>query len=173
VCGVQNYQWRFTQVYPAIGLPIDLNGTMNSRIMALANIPSIANGQRYDVKIRALHLDLITYSVWPSGNDCVKTIGAAGLPFEIDNSETLNSTVTGEVSIFPNPSINGKVQIKMPAEGLVMAELLDQYGKVVFVTQWLHTENSMHEIAVKLSPGMYHWRLKQNGQFYSLRWVRQ
>jgi len=173
VCGTQQYQWKFTQAYPVVGLPIFVTGGVGSRILPLSAIPGIVNGQRYDVNIRTLHLDLISYSNWSSGNDCVKTIGAAGIPFENNEAEISSSPGNGGVTIFPNPSLQGSVQMIISNEGWVMGQLLDQYGNVVLNKQWYHSANTMHTMEIKVSPGMYHWRLKQNDQIYSLRWVKQ
>ena len=89
VCGTSQYNWNFTMVSPTVGLPIIVNGpTGGSRILGMGMITGIANGQRYDVKIRTRHLDGLTLSNYGTVK-CVKTLGAAGMP-SMDNINNLN-----------------------------------------------------------------------------------
>ncbi len=131
VCGTARYDWKFKMAYPTQGLPTYIAGGAGAtRLVGMGSIPGIANGQRYDVWVRAAHLDGVSYSVgtaagsplqvntWfpttggcPSntsatcdGNaSCVKTIGNAGMVLaEQENEEEVNAWSAQNV-IIPQP----------------------------------------------------------------------
>jgi hypothetical protein len=170
VCGANSYQWKFTQASPTIGLPLIVNGGMGTRILAMSAIPGITNGQRYDVKLRAAHLDLVSYTSWTITNDCVKTIGAAGMPLNTNESIT---DIERKWQLYPNPSLNGDVSIVTNQEGIVTYELYNQLGAMVSKGQWYVQSGMPVQEHWDVRKGLYHLRLNNGSEISTLSWVKQ
>lgn len=124
VCGTIRYDWKFKQAFPTPGLPSYIAGGAGAtRLVGLSTVPGIANGQRYDVWIRAAHLDGISYTTGTAvGNplqvntwfpttggcttptsstcgsaSCVKLIGNAGMTLE-NNENVTTASFENEVT---------------------------------------------------------------------------
>jgi hypothetical protein len=130
VCGTQQYNWNFTMVSPTVGLPINVNGPMGgSRTMAMSSITGIANGQRYDVKIRSKHVDGATYSSYGTIK-CVKTLGAAGMVLS-EEGVTSGSEESG-IKLYPNPNDGSEITLyNTMMEGWVTMRVIDAQGREV------------------------------------------
>ena len=161
VCGTARYDWKFKMVYPTQGLPTYIAGGGGAtRLVGMGSIPGIANGQRYDVWVRAAHLDGVSYSVgtavgsplqvntWfpttggcPSntsatcdGNaSCVKTIGNAGMVLaEQENGEEVNAWSAQNIQLFPNPNAGHEVMLSVTGmEGVITIEVMDAMGRLL------------------------------------------
>jgi PKD repeat protein len=169
VCGTARYDWKFKMAYPTQGLPTYIAGGAGAtRLVGMGSIPGIANGQRYDVWVRAAHLDGVSYSVgtaagsplqvntWfpttggcPSntsatcdGNaSCVKTIGNAGMVLaEQEYEEEVNVWSAQNIQIFPNPNAGDEVMLSVTGmEGVITIEVMDAMGR------WLQSTTSYSE----------------------------
>jgi len=161
VCGTIRYDWKFKQVYPAVGLPTYVAGGAGAtRLVGLSTLPGIANGQRYDVWIRAAHLDGISYTTgtavgnplqvntwFPTtggcttptsstcaGNaSCVKLIGNAGMTTEEGEDQIIQQWENdATVMLFPNPNNGQQVNVYVAGmEGDLQVRVTDATGKVV------------------------------------------
>jgi hypothetical protein len=169
VCGTARYDWKFKMAYPTQGLPTYIAGGAGAtRLVGMGSIPGIANGQRYDVWVRAAHLDGVSYSVgtaagsplqvntWfpttggcPSntsatcdGNaSCVKTIGNAGMVLaEQEYEDEVNAWSAQNVQLFPNPNAGDEVMLSITGmEGVIQIEVMDAMGR------WLQSTTSYSE----------------------------
>ncbi len=174
VCGANIYNWQFTQAFPIAGLPMSINGaTGGSRILALASVPGMANGQRYDVKVRPLHFDGVSYSDFASSPACVKTIGAAGMVLENNNDFESVSSVS-DALLFPNPNNGAALNLVWSsAKGQVEMSIYDQTGSIVskenfFVENGLNQAISFNN---KLASGIYNVSLKNQQNTAIIRFV--
>jgi hypothetical protein len=172
VCGTSYYNWRFNLVYPTTGLPVSVNGGMGaSRIMPMANISGIANGQRYDVQIKPVHIDNLNQTGY-SGISCVRTLGAAGMVAE----ETFTTTegAQGHWTIYPNPNRGEGVALILDGmDGKVELELMDATGRLLEKTTWNVEDSTQREwsFATPLNSGLYEIRIQQGVMQETLRMV--
>jgi hypothetical protein len=147
-----------------------VNGSTGSRILAMSAIPGITNGQRYDVKLRALHLDLNSYTAWTSSNDCVKTIGAAGMPLNLEEAITDQQQ---NWILYPNPSLSGEVYVMSRYEGWVTYELYNQLGSLVASGLWNVQPNVPIHEQFDVRNGLYHLKLKSGNENTVLTWIKE
>jgi len=172
VCGTSYYNWRFDLVYPTTGLPISINGAMGaSRIMPMANVSGIANGQRYDVQIKPVHIDNLNQTGY-SGISCVRTLGAAGMVAE----ETFTTTegAQGHWTIYPNPNRGEGVALMLDGmDGKVELELMDATGRLLEKTTWNVEDSTQREwsFTTPLNSGLYEIRIQQGMMRETLRMV--
>jgi hypothetical protein len=202
VCGTIRYDWKFKQAFPTPGLPSYIAGGAGAtRLVGLSTVPSIANGQRYDVWIRAAHLDGLSYTsgtavgnptlvnTWfptsggctaPNSStcgdaSCVKLIGNAGMTLE-NNENVTTASFENEVTamIFPNPN-NGQIVNLYVAgmEGDLKVRVLDATGRVVYNNRYV-VEGSINtniDFGQVLAGGVYMVELVQNGDLQTMRMV--
>jgi uncharacterized protein YjdB len=172
ICGASQYNWQFTQVLPSAGLNLSVNGALGaSRILALSSVQGIANGQKYDVKIRPLHLDGVTYSDFGATAACVKTIGAAGMVVENSN-EVMHSSALSSIQVYPNPSNGQVLNISWQGvNGLVKVMVLDATGKEVMEKNWVAENGLLQTLSFneKLSSGLYNIALINNNETQVVR----
>jgi len=202
VCGTLRYDWKFKQAFPTPGLPSYIAGGAGAtRLVGLSTVPGIANGQRYDVWIRAAHLDGISYTTGTAvGNplqvntwfpttggcttptsstcgdaSCVKLIGNAGMTLE-NNENVTTASFENEVTamIFPNPN-NGQIVNLYVAgmEGDLKVRVLDATGRVVYNNRYV-VEGSINtniDFGQVLAGGVYMVELVQNGDLQTMRMV--
>jgi hypothetical protein len=202
VCGTIRYDWKFKQAFPTPGLPSYIAGGAGAtRLVGLSTVPGIANGQRYDVWIRAAHLDGISYTTGTAvGNplqvntwfpttggctaptsstcgdaSCVKLIGNAGMTLE-NNEDVTTASFENEVTamIFPNPN-NGQIVNLYVAgmEGDLKVRVLDATGRVVYNNRYV-VEGSINtniDFGQVLAGGVYMVELVQNGDLQTMRMV--
>jgi hypothetical protein len=176
VCGVATYGWEFTQVFPAPGLAFTVNGAAGaSRILPLSAVTGIANGQRYNVRIRANHLDGVSSTAYSANNSCVKTIGASGMPIEDNGDLMSNVELNGaDIQVFPNPNSGNGIQVAINGmEGAIRVELMDATGRMISQEQWV-VEGSLNQVMnfeSTLPVGMYSIRFTQGSQAESLKFI--
>jgi hypothetical protein len=176
VCGVKNYNWEFTQVLPSAGLPISLDGAVNaSRIIGLSSVTGIANGQKYDVKVRAKHLDNASYTAFNSTANCVQTIGFAGMPLE-QSAFTSEAVAMGGASFVAYPNPNAGSEIVLYAndfEGVLNVQILDGAGRMIQSENWTVEGNGAKTISFNesLAAGMYTVRMNNGNQTQAIKFV--
>jgi hypothetical protein len=172
ICGASLYNWQFALVFPSAGLPFSVNGGAGaSRLLSLSSVSGIANGQRYDVKVRPLHLDGISYSDFSATPACVKTVGAAGMVVEGYNDMMTTASISN-IDVYPNPSNGSSLNINWPtAEGSVKVMVLDAKGKIVLERVWMAENGLMQTLSFneKLSSGLYNIALIHNNETQVVR----
>jgi hypothetical protein len=176
VCGVRNYNWQFTQVLPTAGIPLSIDGALSaSRILPLSAVAGIANGQKYDVKVRAKHMDNATYSEFNSSANCVRTVGSAGMPVAQDAiiSEAVQLS-QGTFAVYPNPNTGSEVVLYAnDFEGAVNVQIMDASGRIIKSDKWIveGAGSRMINFNETLSTGMYTIRLNDGAQTQAIKMV--
>jgi hypothetical protein len=176
VCGVRNYNWQFAQVLPTAGIPMSIDGALSaSRILPLSAVTGIANGQKYDVKVRAKHMDNATYSEFNSAANCVRTIGSAGMPVAQDAiiSEAVQLS-QGTFAVYPNPNTGSEVVLYAnDFEGAVNVQIMDASGRIIKSDKWVveGAGSRMINFNETLSTGMYTIRLNDGVQTQAIKMV--
>jgi hypothetical protein len=176
ICGTDIYNWQFTQAFPTPGLPISVNGAAGaSRILTLATVPGMANGQRYDVKVRSKHTDGVSMTAFAATASCVKTTGAAGMTPE-NEPNTYAQSVNGNVTtvIFPNPNNGQSVNLNVVGmDGELQVRISDATGRMVYANRYM-VEGSMNtsiDFGQTLAGGVYMVEMIQNGEMQTMRMV--
>jgi hypothetical protein len=132
VCGTSQYQWEFTQAFPLVGLPVNLNGSVGgSRIISISAIPGIANGQRYDVRIRSKHNDNITFSGWSASPSCFRTLGAAGMAPWVSWDGSLEKEKKVDLVVYPNPSLTESTASLVASRDIESVVMFNNAGQVI------------------------------------------
>ncbi len=175
VCGTARYVWEMSMVSPQSALPLAVQGPVGgTRILMLNAVPAIANGQRYDVRIASKHVDGLTQSAFGT-TQCVKTLGAAGMPTieeEINVYERSENGVTA--SIYPNPNNGQTVNFSINGlDGSLNLKVTDATGREVYNNRFM-VEGSMNttlDFGQTLSNGVYMVEMLQNGELKTMRMV--
>ncbi len=175
VCGTTRYVWEMSMVYPQASLPLEVLGSVGaSRILVLNSVPALANGQRYDVRIAAKHIDAVSQTAFGT-TQCVKTIGAAGMPTletEINVAQRSSNGVTA--MIYPNPTQGQMVNFSIQGlEGELQLKVTDAMGREVYNNRYIieGEMNTTLEFGQALSNGVYMVEMMQNGILQTMRMV--
>ena len=168
VCGAMRYDWEFTQVLPTNGQVQVVQGGAFASAFFLSNIPGVAVGKTYSVRVRPVH------SSGTSGNwgtaYCLR-IGNAGMIMQSESDASIESRVSG-VSIYPNPTAKGSfvLQYNSSRRGeLIFAQepnttestfaqelvMMDITGKVVYQQQVVLNGNAVEIQFGDLASGLY------------------
>lgn len=171
ICGASMYNWEITETLPNPGLPVSINGAaFASRLMQMSAFPAITQGKTYDVRIRARHLDGMSYSEF-GDNSCVRTIGAAGM--QPTNNETpMTMASNSDFMIYPNPSAGENIYISITnPSSWVNLKVADASGRVVSTLSWNAEDMPVRNLNVPsdLANGMYMVTLSQFGKSSTLR----
>jgi hypothetical protein len=175
VCGTIQYDWSFAMQSPAVSLPVVVSGPFGgSRILSLPTLAGIANGQRYDVKIKSKHSDNVSSTNWGSIK-CIRTFGSAGMPLIEEDVTITEYSANGITSnIYPNPnSGNGFVLNVNGMEGRLNVKITDATGKLIQLEQY-HVEGTLSadiHFYQPLCSGMYLVELTNGIQRQTLRLV--
>jgi hypothetical protein len=173
VCGAMRYDWEFTQVLPTAGTAQVVQGGAYASAFFLSNIPGIATGKTYNVRVRPVH------SSGVAGNwgvaQCLR-IGAAGMILQSENqSESENESDArmesrvSSISIYPNPTATGSFVLEYNGSRrgeLIFAQetatestqelsMLDITGKVVCHQQVVLNGNAVEVKFGDLASGVY------------------
>ena len=175
VCGVRNYDYEFAMVLPSVSLPVNASGPVGgSRILAISTVPGIGNGQTYDVRIRAKHLDNVTNSNYGT-TACVKTTGVAGMPTIEDEGVIAERSFNGvTTSIYPNPNNGSSVNLNVDGmEGELQVSITDATGRMVYSNRYIveGAMNTTMDFGQTLAGGLYMVEMVQNGQLNTMRMV--
>jgi hypothetical protein len=175
VCGTTRYVWEMSMVYPTTSLPLEVQGAVGgSRILALNAVPSLTSGQRYDVRIAAKHVDGATQTAFGT-TQCVKTIGAAGMPTIEEEVNMYERSENGvNTTIYPNPNNGQMVNFSINGmDGSLNLKVTDATGREVYNNRYL-VEGSMNtklDFGQALADGMYMVEMLQNGELKTMRMV--
>jgi hypothetical protein len=172
ICGTNQYNWNFTMVYPQSGLPVSVDGALGgSRIISMSAVTGMANGQRYDVRIRTKHIDGVSLSAYGSIK-CMRTIGAAGMV--LASEEALTATKTEGLELYPNPNRGDEVRLQVTnMEGVVKIEVLDAMGRLLQSTTGYSDGNITSTLTFEttLANGLYEVRVSNGKQQRVVRMV--
>ncbi len=173
VCGTSQYQWEFTMAYPSPGLPINVSGSLGgSRILSASSIPGIANGQRYDVRIRSLHNDAVTYSGWTAVPSCFKTLGAAGMVPWSNNEEQKLTDGVNIVQLYPNPLLQGGIAQLRSSQDIDAVQIFNAAGQLLAKTESLDQMRRVDLPSPEFA-GLY-WVVVRSGiEAHRLAWLVQ
>jgi hypothetical protein len=175
VCGTTRYVWEMSMVYPTSSLPLEVQGPVGgSRILMLNSVPALANGQRYDVRIASKHLDGATQTAYGT-TQCVKTLGAAGMPTIEEEINVFKRSENGvTASIYPNPNNGQTVNFSINGlEGALQLKITDATGRQVYNNRFM-VEGAMNttlEFGQTLADGVYMVEMIQNGELKTMRMV--
>jgi hypothetical protein len=180
VCGVDHYKWRFQETTANnasnLGLAVETNGPAGAvRQLMMANVPSIADGKWYSVKVAPVHLDGTTASAYSTVGSCVKTLGAAGMPVVESEGEVL-SAIQGETvaTLYPNPNQGNAVNLNVIGlEGDLNVTVYDASGREVYVERYIVEGqlNTNLDFGQVLSNGIYFIQLSTQVNHTTLRMV--
>jgi hypothetical protein len=170
VCGAMRYDWEFTEVLPNPGSAQVVQGGVYSGVFFLSNIPGVAVGKTYNVRVRPVHTSG-TIGNWGAAH-CMR-IGAAGMILQSGNeSEASMESPVSSISIYPNPTTTGSfvlqyngyrrgesifAQEPSTTESIFAQELkmLDITGKVVYQQQVVLNGNAVEVQFGDLANGIY------------------
>jgi hypothetical protein len=162
-------------VLPNASLPVNASGPVGgSRILAISTVPGIGNGQTYDVRIRAKHLDNVTNTNYGT-TACVKTTGVAGMPTIEDEGVIAERSFNGvTTSIYPNPNNGSSVNLNVDGvEGELQVRITDATGRMVYSNRYIveGAMNTTMDFGQTLAGGLYMVEMVQNGQLNTMRMV--
>jgi hypothetical protein len=145
-----------------------------SRIMYMTSIDGIANGQKYDVRIRSNHYTAGVNSGFGSVG-CVKTIGSAEMPTVEDGGVIAERSENGvTTSIYPNPNNGQSVNFAVSGmDGEMNVRIVDATGRMVYANRYM-VEGSLNttiDFGQTLSGGVYMVEMIQNGEMKTMRMV--
>ncbi len=137
VCGAMRYDWEFTEVLPAAGTAQVVQGGAYASAFFLSNIPGVATGKTYNVRVRPVHTSGTTGN-WGTAH-CMR-IGVAGMVMQSESENEsdagMESRVSG-ISIYPNPTATGSFVLQYNGS---------RRGELIFAQEPTNTEtNSAQE----------------------------
>jgi hypothetical protein len=164
ICGSSAYQSvATTQV---------LTGANGSSIFMLNNIPGVAPGKFYQVRVRPVHGSGIISQWGPV--QCVMIQGS-GMIVQEDNIAAIKiSTDLNNMTAYPNPSTSGDLNVlfEKPLEGQLNIEITNLLGQAVF-TETLDFAGIAHKLDIsKLAKGIFQMTVRINGMEQTARIVR-
>jgi hypothetical protein len=156
ICGTLRYEWEFTQTAPTLQPAVTVLGGLNSTALFLNTVPGMANGKTYNVRVRPIHT---TGEIGNYGAvQCMKTTGA-GMVMEDHpgSAEQLALSTMANISLFPNPTVDGQVTLmwKESQEGQKELVLRDVQGRVVWKEKVVVEGNVMELDWKALDTGIY------------------
>ncbi len=165
ICAAEKYEWEFSQVLPVAQAAIRVMGGVNSSILMLTNVPGIANGRTYNVRVRPVYFNG-TKGEWGTAQ-CLST-AASGMIVQNDNSNPIIETVvTPTFEIYPNPTSGEQVQLiwKDGADAHDEVTVWDLQGKRVMNLSFNQSESNILTLpTVGLADGVYFVRCGQTVQ---------
>jgi hypothetical protein len=165
ICAAEKYEWEFSQVLPIAQAAIRVMGGVNSSVLMLNNVPGIANGRTYNVRVRPVYFNG-TKGEWGTAQ-CLST-AASGMIVQNDNSNPIMETVvTPTFEIYPNPTSGEQVQLIWKDGSVAHDEVTiwDLQGKRVMNLSFNQSEsNTLTLPTVGLADGVYFVRCGQTVQ---------
>jgi hypothetical protein len=183
VCGALRYDWEFTEVLPNPGSAQVVQGGAYASVFFLSNVPGVAAGKTYNVRVRPVHSSGNAGS-WGAVN-CLR-IGNAGMVLDNHPVRTplLSLRAGGEMnasySIYPNPTATGSFVLQYngsrrgesifaqeptttesnsaqetTTESIQELKMMDITGKVVYQQQVVLNGNSVEIQFGELASGVY------------------
>ncbi|MEN9394121.1 MAG: hypothetical protein RL362_342 [Bacteroidota bacterium] len=165
ICAAEKYEWEFSQVLPVAQAAIRVMGGVNSSILLLTNVPGIANGRTYNVRVRPVYFNG-TKGEWGTAQ-CLST-ATSGMIVQNDNSNPIMETVvTPTFELYPNPTSGEQVQLIWKDGSVEHDEVTvwDLQGKRVMSLSFNQSEsNTLTLPTVGLADGVYFVRCGQTLQ---------
>jgi hypothetical protein len=174
ICGTSAYQWEFTDCTNGVPNATTqvLTGANGSSIFMLNNIPGIAPGKFYQVRVRPIHSSGVVSAWGPV--QCVMIQGS-GMVVQEDNTSAIKvSSDMGNVLVYPNPTTTGDLNIafEKPLEGQLNVEITNLLGQQVF-QETLDFSGVTHKLNLnKIAKGMFQMTIRINGMEQTTRIVR-
>ena len=174
ICGSTAYQWEFTDCTNGVSNATTqvLTGANGSSIFMLNNIPGIAPGKFYQVRVRPVHNSGVV-SAW-GAVQCVMIQGS-GMVVQEDNTSAVKvSSDMGNVMVYPNPTTTGDMNIvfEKPLEGQLNIEVTNLLGQQVYV-ETLDFSGVAHKMNLnRIAKGMFQMTIRINGMEQTMRIVR-
>jgi hypothetical protein len=172
VCGASRYEWSFTRILPQTATSINIVGGLNTNTLNLSTVPGIANGQTYEVKVRAIH-PLGGIGNWGTLS-CVRTTAIAGMVLENEGNQTYSLDLGNGFGIYPNPALSN--QFVLTSTGNVTDPLTlkvyDVNGKKIFEHNYSDLiEDIEVDLPNSISSGMYMIEIVTLKNRYASRWL--
>jgi hypothetical protein len=165
ICAAEKYEWEFSQVLPIAQAAIRVMGGVNSSVLMLNNVPGIANGRTYNVRVRPVYFNG-TKGEWGTAQ-CLST-AASGMIVQNDNSNPITETVvTPTFEIYPNPTSGEQVQLIWRKSDIQNDEVsvFDLQGKLVTNVTFNPSEVTALTLNIgSLADGVYFVRCGQTVQ---------
>jgi hypothetical protein len=168
VCGAQRYQWEFTQTLPTAGASVTVLGGLYSAVLFLNNVPGIAAGRTYNVRVRAQHSSGL-FGEWGS-TQCLRTSGTGMALLDEENQlQSVEVSSENTFAIYPNPALNGQFSLiwETSEERLLNLKVWDLSGKLVAEQSAFMNGQIWESKQMDLANGIYF--VEVNGQ--RQRWV--
>jgi hypothetical protein len=127
------YDWEFTEVLPTPGTAQVVQGGAYASVFFLSNVPGVAAGKTYNVRVRPVHTSGITGN-WGAVN-CLR-IGNAGMILQSENQNKSGASIESRapsVSIYPNPTTTGS---------FVLQHNGSRRGELIFAQEPTTTESN-------------------------------
>jgi hypothetical protein len=160
VCGSSRYEWEFTQVLPTAQSAVTVLGGLNSNVLFLNNVPGMATGKTYNVRVRPIHANGEVGN-WGTAQ-CLKT-GTSGMIIQSESDDESAFPIYRSTdspihyAIYPNPTSTGHFTLMTNSteEEVKQIVITDITGKMVFQSQVVMNGNSIEVEFGDLATGMY------------------
>ncbi len=173
VCGALFYQWEFSQILPSVAPPVYANTANFSSVLFLNNVPGMATGKTYNVKVRAVHASG-NMGAWGSA-ECLRMLGSGMSLLSEDETVGLVDFDNTEVAIYPNPVMEGSFTImgQNPLESEAKVEVYNNLGARVWTSTYFSEGSKLIEVPVAndWASGLYMVNVKWNGKEMTKRLV--
>ncbi|MEN9333592.1 MAG: hypothetical protein RLY35_772, partial [Bacteroidota bacterium] len=175
ICGSTAYQWELTDCSAGLQNATTqvLTGANGSSILMLNNIPGVAPGKFYQVRVRPVHGSGVVAAWGPV--QCVMIQGS-GMVAEGSNGETVK--VSGEqvsAMVYPNPTTSGDLNVvfEKPMEGTLSIQMTNLLGQTVY-SENVAFSGIAHKMDIsKLSVGIFQMNIRINGTDQTVRLIRE
>jgi hypothetical protein len=151
-----------------LGAPVTVLGGQYSAVLFLNNVPGIAAGKTYSVRVRALHRSGF-FGDWGAAQ-CLRMSGTGmAMLDEEDQLQSVEVATESTFAIYPNPALNGQFSLiwKTNTERLLNLKVWDMSGKLVAEYSELMEGHIWESSQMNLANGIYF--VEVNGQ--KQRWV--
>jgi hypothetical protein len=174
ICGSSAYQWEFTDCTNGLSVATTqvLTGANGSSIFMLNNIPGVAPGKFYQVRVRPVHGSGVVSQWGPV--QCVMIQGSGMIVQEDNTSAVKISTDLNNMTVYPNPSTSGDLNVlfEKPLEGQLNIEITNLLGQEIY-TETLDFSGLAHKLDIsKLAKGIFQMTVRINGMEHTARIVR-
>ncbi|MFN0030647.1 MAG: T9SS type A sorting domain-containing protein [Flavobacteriales bacterium] len=172
-CGVEDYQWQFTDnngTSPAItilrGAPV--------RTIQLLTVPGLQGGHTYAVRVRPVYSGGVSGSYGPS--DCISMSAGTG-NFELGSTEIIakNQNNDLQLGLYPNPSNGSSIYLELMLAGAkeIEIQIMDAVGKEVYSNQYAATDelNTVIYFDQHLPNGIYVMRVKAGNEVMTKKFM--
>jgi hypothetical protein len=177
------YQWRFEQYlngqpYYVNGNPVVIEqyGANGSRDIFAQASYGFLPGSEWRVKIRPVFPNDV-HGDYGTDEQCVKFKGTfTAIPIWEEEGSNTDMVLARSWMVYPNPSIDGQVQIVTLNADATMTQVRVQDASGRLIHNWRSEEAEVSTMNLNLSttsPGMYWISVEINGKEERVRWIKQ